>query len=276
MTAVQAVSPRDHSPRAVAAWSVYDATAEIAKVDTLVLAALLARIEDERIGVRDALDELDRKSLDLRALRAFKKVFDDFALGKEADAKVSRDDLVRQDGKPVMITVPMNTSLVDAMRRNQESADDTTLARLEKEKSDLLAFMNIRHELERQFGPAVRVSVEGKFAKKLPEVNAEINAWRQAHAAKTAALANGTLPTLEIDLAAAAAHFNILLSVAQVSDVQKLIEQINNLISEESTEAQKLSTVANDKYQQLTQLVRELSGMIRMRHEGRLSTVNRI
>lgn len=276
MTALHAVSPRDHSPRSAAAWSAYDATAEIAKVDTLVLAALLARIEDERIGVRDALDEIDRKSMDLRALRNFKKVFDDFALGKDADAKVSRDDLVKRDGKSVMIAVPMNTTLVDALRRNRGDAKDASLVKLEKEKSDLLAFMDMRHELERQFGPSMRVKVERNFAKKLPEINAEIDAWHRANAEKTAALASGTLPTLDIDLSAAAEHFNILLSVTRVSDVQKIIEQINNLISEESTEAQKLSTVANDKYQQLTQLVRELSGMIRMRHEGRLSTVNRI
>ncbi|MGI4860086.1 MAG: hypothetical protein ACRYHA_24800, partial [Janthinobacterium lividum] len=251
----------------------------IARVDTLVLAALLARIEDERIGVRDALDELDRTSLDLRALRAFKKVFDDFALGKDADAKVSRDDLVKKDGKPVMITVPMNTTLVDAMRRNQESADDIHLAELEKKKLDPMTVRATYFEIERQFGPGRARTAKNTLAR-LPEMNAkidaEIAAWRRANAEKAAALANGRLPTLEVELSAAANHFNILLSVSQVSDVQKLIEQINNLISEESTEAQKLSTVANDKYQQLTQLVRELSGMIRMRHEGRLSTVNRI
>lgn len=276
MTALHAVSPREPASRGLPTWSAYDAQAQIARVDTLVLEALLARIEDERTGVADALSELDRKSMDLRALRAFKKVFDDFTLGKDADAKASRDDLVTKDGKPVTIAVPENTSLADAVFRRKGHPDDTHLSVLKKKKADLLAWQESRHEIARQFGPALKWRMERNLADELPRLTAEIAARTRANAERDAAFAKGTLPTLDIELAVAAEHFDILLSVARVSDVQKLTEQINNLISEESTEAQKLSTLANDKYQQLTQLVRELSGMIRMRHEGRLSTVNRI
>ncbi|MGI4861985.1 MAG: hypothetical protein ACRYHA_34660 [Janthinobacterium lividum] len=244
-----------------------------------MLAALLARIEDERVGVRDALDELDRKSLDLRALRAFKKVFDDFALGKDADAKVSRDDLVTKDGKPVMIQVPVKTSLVDALRRDRESAHAARLSELEKKKQDPAQmqqfFRDVAHQVEWHKAMALKAKIS-KLPAENARIDAEIAVLRSKNDQRKAALADGTRPMLDIELSAAAEHFNVLLSVSRVSDVQKLIEQINNLISEESTEAQKLSTVANDKYQQLTQLVRELSGMIRMRHEGRLSTVNRI
>ncbi|MCY0389767.1 hypothetical protein OVY01_21735 [Robbsia sp. Bb-Pol-6] len=261
----------------------YDPTSEMAKVDTLVLQALLARIEDERIGVADALHELDKKSMDLRALRAFKKVFDDYALGKEADSKVGMEDLILKDGKPVAIEVPLNTTLIDAVRyRHLDALTEFSKDQLDKALASQTKYspnfgQNILDAFSwGEYSANQRHLARVANAKHVSSARAKHDTLRQWKSSRTAMLGAEKPAVVEIDLLSAAAHFDISLAVSKIADVQKITEQINNLISEESTEAQKLSTVANDKYQQLTQLVRELSNMTRMRHEGRLSTVNRI
>jgi hypothetical protein len=269
-------------------------THHVADLDTLVLQALLSRIEDQKLDLTEAMNDLDGKAKELKALREFKNRVDDATLGKEASDAVDHLAIVLKDDAPVMVEVGGNTTLGIEVREGKADKDafaevtSVLQRRLSDEQGKAWREPTTRerwlegpliYDKKRDADKAADVQrVKESTEKRLNAITEAIDEQDRAKRALRPDNRDGQVQTtVKMSILGMAKSFDIQLGDAKtVSALQKLVEQINNIISEVSTDAQKFQTIAQDKHQQLTQLVNEASRMTRIRHEGRLTTSNRV